>query len=127
MRTDYSKNTPTARMEMLKVFFSYVVVGPDWDSCWSWRGYKVNGYGVHTSPFYMAKKEYAHRISWQIAHSRQIPKGKMVLHHCDNPECTRPDHLFLGTCKDNMQDAISKGRMAWQKNKLKKGLTNPSA
>jgi len=74
-------------------------------SCWIWNAYKITGYGV-------LGNELAHRISWKIHHS-SIPEGKRVLHRCDNPECTNPSHLFLGSQTDNMKDMIKKNRQNW--------------
>lgn len=57
-----------------------------------------------------AGKESASRISW-IIHFGVIPNGIFVCHKCDNgPWCVRPDHLFLGTPSDNIQDMLNKGR-----------------
>jgi len=71
--------------------------------CWQWIASKDTcGYGL-------LKPTSAHRVSWEI-HNGPIPDSLSVLHRCDNPPCVRPEHLFLGTQKDNMQDRLAKGR-----------------
>lgn len=80
------------------------------DGCWSWTGAKdKNGYGTF-SPSATTGPLRAHRFSWEI-HRGGIPTGLCVCHHCDNPECTNPEHLFVGTNKDNMEDKTRKGRV----------------
>lgn len=75
--------------------------------CWVWVGSRsTNGYGAI---YYKGEKWTAHRLSW-VLHHGEIPEGLCVLHQCDNPPCVNPEHLFLGTIKDNAQDAIAKGR-----------------
>lgn len=77
--------------------------------CWLWKASKNNmGYGMFqkASP---ENKKLAHRVSWEIAFGDLLPDQK-VLHTCDNPACVRPDHLFVGTMKDNTQDMVKKGR-----------------
>lgn len=75
--------------------------------CWSWTGYRdANGYGRLTVNH---NAVLAHRLSWEIF-CGPIPEDKRVLHHCDNPSCVRPDHLFLGTQVDNITDTVMKGR-----------------
>ena len=61
----------------------------------------------------------AHRLAYQVAHG-EIPKGLYVLHHCDNPPCCNPDHLFAGTPQDNVDDMRSKGRGRY----WKRGVTH---
>jgi len=52
----------------------------------------------------------AHRLAWALANGRAVPKGKIILHSCDNPPCCEPSHLRLGTQADNVADMIEKGR-----------------
>lgn len=80
-------------------------------SCWLWTG-SAGGFGygqLHSGTKYNRKLLRTHRLSWEI-HNGKVPDGLCVLHKCDNPKCVNPDHLFLGTHKDNAQDCMKKGR-----------------
>ena len=75
--------------------------------CWGWSGSKDrHGYGQLRID---GRLHNAARISWEL-HYGAIPDGKYVLHFCDNPECTNPHHLFLGSMQDNSRDMMQKGR-----------------
>ena len=77
------------------------------EDCWEWTGaHNELGYGTMRVSRRVMK---AHRISWMLSNG-EIPDKLHVCHSCDNRGCVRPDHLFLGTHTDNMQDRGSKGR-----------------
>jgi hypothetical protein len=75
--------------------------------CWLWTGAtSKNGYGQLSVEGHQVS---AHRTSWELHHG-EIPEELLVLHHCDHRPCVRPDHLFLGTNKENSEDMVRKGR-----------------
>ena len=77
------------------------------DGCWLWQGAKKHdGYGLLNR---LGKMKLAHRYSWELANG-PIPEGKYALHHCDNPACVNPEHMYLGSKKDNARDKILRGR-----------------
>ena len=87
--------------------------------CWIWEK-SVSGKGYAR----MSIKDRLYgvnRVAWEI-YRGHIPNGMNVLHNCDTPLCINPDHLFLGTFSDNLQDCHNKGR----KNHPR-GLTNEQA
>lgn len=80
------------------------------NGCWIWKSTKDrDGYGLFKLGGKMVR---AHRLAWALRHGIEAPEGKCVLHHCDNPSCVNPDHLFLGTRVDNQRDMMKKGRAA---------------
>ena len=76
--------------------------------CWLWAcSTDKKGYGK----FYLngSQNNFAHRVSFVI-HKGPLSNGKLVCHHCDNPSCVNPDHLFSGSYKDNHDDMRKKKR-----------------
>jgi hypothetical protein len=85
------------------------------DSCWEWIGTKFStGYGM----FCVSRKRESgtrrtyssHRVSWSIHSGKEIPKGLWICHTCDNRICVNPNHLYLGTPRQNNLDTINRGR-----------------
>lgn len=88
-------------------FFKTVTVT---DTCWLWNGcLRPDGRGF--TSYGKGRNMLAHRLSWELSYGA-IPEGMAVCHHCDNPRCVRPDHLFLGTQQDNLRDMRDKNRGA---------------
>jgi len=111
-RSNSAKALPVGATKTLVArFWAKVVVGSG-DECWGWTaGTSNDGYGIigigHVVVGWNCIR--AHRLSWMI-HNGVIPEGKMILHHCDNPPCVNPKHLYCGTQSDNLKDAYKRNR-----------------
>jgi hypothetical protein len=82
--------------------------GPNGD-CWLWTGSTDTRYGI----FHLNRRSVkAHRYSWELANGRPFPYGLQGCHSCDNPPCVNPNHIFPGTMRDNILDAVRKGRVS---------------
>ena len=95
------------------------------ESCWLWTASRQSfGYGT----FMLTKGKFtrAHRFSWEL-HNGPVPKGLFVLHRCDVPSCINPDHLYLGTDRDNARDRRERGRWKRKKPHDQWGEKNPNA
>lgn len=81
------------------------------NGCWEWqgslnnKGYPFQSWGQKPNK----KKTTLHRVSY-LVWKGEIEKGKCVLHKCDNPKCINPEHLYIGTYKDNTKDVLDRGR-----------------
>lgn len=110
------KNGPAAR-PVLERFFEKInkngpVIYPHLTPCWEWLGsIDIGGYGYFGIGSRKTEQRTvkAHKFMWQL-YNIAIPEGLFVLHRCDNRKCVNPDHLWLGTHQDNMDDMVAKGR-----------------
>lgn len=95
-------------MDALARFLQYVSIHPI-TGCWLWLGYvQGDGYGN----FWLdGRNIVAHIAAYRLMRG-DVPTGLFVLHTCDVRSCVNPDHLFLGTGQDNMDDMVAKGRSA---------------
>ena len=92
-------------------FWGRVVKG---SGCWEWDGahlYRPDGSRSYGSLSWKGRQTGAHRVAWELTYEA-IPVGMLVLHHCDNQGCVRPDHLYIGTHADNTRDATERNRWA---------------
>jgi hypothetical protein len=113
-RNNSRENVPLAQRFWAKVNKNGPVPAhrPELGECWLWTAKKNHsGYGMIREGGQETSFLQAHRYSWMLHYGR-IPEDKLVCHKCDTPLCIRPEHLFIGTAKDNTQDAIRKGRMS---------------
>lgn len=98
--------------EDLRLFFNLLEKTDN--GCWEWTGAVRNEkdrYGI----FYFKKSKISigtHRFSWIYHNNVIIPTQVFVCHKCDNKICSNPDHLFIGSCRENILDAKKKGLLA---------------
>lgn len=106
--------TPQTRNKILDSIWQ-----EDNSGCWIWVGYAQGSpkYGLRPVMLFgkgNANARYAYRVSFEVFKG-PIKEGMIVCHKCDNTLCVNPNHLFVGTAKQNMQDMISKGRAFHQR------------
>lgn len=97
------------------------------NGCWEWKQCSSrNGYG---GACLFGKPDYAHRVSWILFNRRNIPKGMMVRHKCKVPyrRCVNPEHLELGTAKQNTADMMEQGRNKYIMPVVKYGSNHPGS
>lgn len=88
---------------------------PKVGNCWEWPYFRnLDGYGI------TGKNKLVHRVAYVLSAGDDDIEGYVICHHCDNPSCVRPDHLFKGTHADNQADKLRKGRAL-------RGHTHPRA
>ena len=97
----------------LKERFEEKFIPVPWSGCWLWTGMLAGiGYAaIREDAAKGSRQRRASHVSYEM-YKGPIPKGILVLHKCDTPECVNPEHLFLGTHLDNAKDRNAKGRQA---------------
>lgn len=101
------KPPPETKTEQFVRFMVNVKIGVACGDCWIWTANRPSGKYGHFPVMYKSIK--AHR--WMYEHAvGPIPNGLLVRHKCDNPPCVNPNHLEVGTSKDNCKDMLVRGR-----------------
>lgn len=119
-----SELTEDEKIERLKKSFEKHVIRQE--GCWSWKGPIAKGGYPVMSCRRKVGSDRGHKVSW-IIHYGPIPKRMHVCHKCDNPICTNPEHLWIGTFKQNNDDKIAKGRGRYGPLPVFKGSLNPGS
>lgn len=118
-RNQFTSISPTDRLKQL-IFIDEIT------GCWNFTGTKdKNGYGRFTVKS-ITRSSRAHRLSY-LLFVGNIPEGMCVCHHCDNPSCVNPNHLFLGTIRDNNLDKTIKNRVPKGTDHKHHGTNHPSS
>lgn len=90
------------------------------DECWPWLGSKDRwGRGYFS---FRGKTERAPRVAWSLSYGEPFPADKDACHTCDNPTCVNPRHIWIGDARENLRDAVRKGRHR-SSNQYMKGAT----
>lgn len=79
--------------------------------CWPWTAGHISfGYGMVFDPD-CGRNRPSHQVAWELYYGEQFPSWLQGNHHCDNPPCCNPTHVYAGTALENMADAVTRGRL----------------